>query len=101
VSPNSFYTYLKTIAIGFKGLQIEKFAREILGRLQGLQGDFQDFQEDYELIGRHISHAASKHTEAETKLTRLSGRLELLTGETPIEKLPEGDTETHDEASSQ
>jgi len=107
VSPNSFYTYLKTIAIGFKGLQIEKFAQEILGRLQGLQGDLQDFQEDYELIGRHISHAASKHTEAETKLTRLSGRLELLgrleilTGETPIEKLPEGDTETHDEASSQ
>jgi len=96
VSPNSFYTYLTTIAIGFQGLQIEKFAQEILGRLQGLQGDLQDFQQDYELIGRHISHAASKHTEAETKLTRLSGRLGLLTGETPLEKLPEKDNETGD-----
>jgi DNA recombination protein RmuC len=99
VSPNSFYTYLKTIAIGFKGLQIEKFAQEMHGRLQGLQNDLQDFQEDYELIGRHISHAASKHTEAGNKLTKLSGRLELIAGETPIEKLAEGSTETHDEGS--
>ena len=69
--------------------------------MERLKGELQGFQEDYELIGRHIYNAAKKHTEAETKLTRLSGRLELLTGETPIEKLPEGDTETHDEASSQ
>jgi len=96
VSPNSFYTYLKTIAIGFKGLQITKFAQEILGRLQGLQSDFEDFQDDYEVVGGHIRHAANKYDEASRKLARFGDKLQL-TGETPVEKLPEGDTGTHDE----
>jgi len=99
VSPNSFYTYLKTIVLGLKGVQIEKFARDILGRLGRLQGDLANFQKDYATLGTHIRNAAQKHTEAETKLTRLSGRLELIAGETPIEKLAEGSTETHDEGS--
>lgn len=94
VSPNSFYAYLQAIVLGLKGLQVEKSARAILGHLERLQGELQDFQDDYELIGRHISHAATKHTEARSKLTRLGGRLELFTGETPIEKLPEGKSET-------
>ena len=91
VSPNSFYAYLQTIVLGLRGLQIEKSAQEILGRLERLQGDLNDFQEDYELIGRHIYNAAKKHTEAGIKLTRLSGRIELLTGDSPVERLPEGD----------
>jgi len=97
VSPNTFYAYLQAIVLGLKGLQVEKFAREILGHLERLKGELQSFQQDYDLIGRHISHAATRHTEARGKLTRLSGRLELLSGETPIEKLPEGSTETRDE----
>jgi DNA recombination protein RmuC len=88
VSPNSFYAYLQAIVLGLKGLQVEKSARDILGRLERLQGGLEDFQRDYELIGRHLSHAAAKHTEAGTKLTSLSGRLELLTGNHPADKLP-------------
>lgn len=95
VSPNSFYAYLQAIVLGLKGLQVEKSAREILGRLERLRVDLQDFQGDYDLVGRHISNAAKKHTEAEIKLNRLGGRLELLTGEAPAEKLPEGDAEAH------
>jgi len=97
VSPNTFYAYLQAIVLGLNGLQVEKFAREIVGQLERLKGELQDFQEDYELIGRHISNAAKKHTEAETKLTRLSGRLELLKGETRVEELPQGDTQTGNE----
>jgi len=96
VSPNSFYTYLKTIAMGFKGLQITKFAQEMLGRLQGLQSDFDDFQYDYEVMGGHLRHAANKYDEAGRKLARFGDKLQL-TGETPVEKLPEGDTGTHGE----
>ena len=92
VSPNSLYAYLQAIVLGLKGLQVEKSARELLGRLERLQGDLHEFQADYELIGRHISHAANKHTEAGNKLTNISGRVELLTGEAP-EKLAEGSSE--------
>lgn len=89
VSPNSFYAYLQAIVLGLKGLQVEKSARDILGRLESLQVGFQNFQEDYEVIGRHISRAAVKHTEAAGKLNTLGGRLELLTSDRLVDELPE------------
>jgi len=96
VSPNSFYAYLQVIILGLKGLHIESAAREILGHLGRLQGELMDFQEDYETLGGHIRHAAVKYDDAARKLTRLGDKLQVI-GEAPIEKLPEGDTETHDE----
>jgi len=97
VSPNSFYAYLQVIILGLKGLHIESAASEILGNLGRLQGDLTDFQEDYATLGTHIGHAAQKYDQATRKLTRLGDKLQLV-GETPIEKLPEGDTGTRDES---
>jgi len=94
VSPNTLYVYLQAIVLGLRGLALEENARDILGRLQRLQSNLKDFQEDYELIGRHISNAAKKHAEAGGKLTRLSDRLELLSGDTPPERLTESSGET-------
>ena len=96
VSPNSFYAYLQVIILGLKGLHIESTAREILGHLARLRGDFEDFQDDYVTLGGHIRHATGKYDDAARKLTRLGDKLQLV-GETPIEKLPEGSTETRDE----
>jgi DNA recombination protein RmuC len=97
VSPNSFYAYLQVIILGLKGLHIEQSAHEILGHLGRLQGDLMDFQEDYATLGGHIRHAAGKYDDAARKLTRLSDKLQVI-GETPIEKLPEGDTGTPQES---
>ena len=97
VSPNSFYAYLQAIVLGLKGLQVEKSAREILGRLEGLKAGLQDFQKDYTILGGHIRDAATKHARAEERLAKLSGGLEQLTGDATIEKLPEGDVETHEQ----
>ena len=96
VSPNSFYAYLQVIVQGLKGLHFEKEAGEILGYVKRLQGDFGDFQHDYGVVGEHIRHAANKYDEASRKLARFGDKLQL-TGETPVEKLPEGDSGTHDE----
>lgn len=96
VSPNSFNAYLQAIVLGLKGLRIEKTTREIIGRLERLQGDFNAFQHDYDTLGGHIYKAMRKYEEASAKLTRLGDRLQLA-GEIPVEKLPEGSTEAHDE----
>lgn len=96
VSPNSFYAYLQVIVQGLKGLHFEKAAGEILAYVTRLQGDLGDFQEDYEIMGGHIRHAASKYDEAGRKLARFGDKLELAS-RTPVEKLPEKGTETGEE----
>ena len=90
VSPNSFYAYLQVIVQGLKGLHFEKAAGEILAYVKRLQGDLDDFQQDYEVMGGHIHHAAKRYDEASIKLARFGDRLQSA-GETPAEKLPEGD----------
>ncbi len=96
VSPNSFNAYLQAIVLGLKGLRIERTTREIIGRLERLQGDFNAFQSDYETLGGHIHRAVTKYEEASAKLTRLGDKLQLAS-ETPVEKLPEGSTESRNE----
>lgn len=93
VSPNSFYAYLQVIVQGLKGLHFEKAAGEILAYVKRLQSDFDDFQQDYEVVGGHIHHAANRYDEASRKLARFGDKLQRAS-ETPVEKLPEGDVET-------
>ena len=96
VSPNSFYAYLQVIILGLKGLHIENAAGDILRHLQRLQGDLDDFQNDYDTLGGHINHAASKYDDAGRKLARLEDKLRIAS-ETPVDQLPEG-KETADDA---
>jgi DNA recombination protein RmuC len=76
VSPNSFYAYLQVIVLGLKGLQIEKEAQKIQALLSGLKKDIGGFQEDFQLVGRHISNAMNKFEEARRRLDKFTFRLE-------------------------
>ena len=96
VSPNSFCAYLQVIVQGLKGLRFEKAAGEILAYVGRLQNDLDDFQQDYEVVGGHIHHAANRYDEASRKLARFGDKLQLA-GETPVEKLPEGDVERREQ----
>jgi len=88
VSPNSFYAYLQVIVLGLKGLRFETAAHEIMGYIGRLQGDLKDFEQDYEVIGGHIRHAASKYDTASRKLDRFEDKLRLA-AESPADELPE------------
>lgn len=88
VSPNSFYAYLQVILLGLKGLQFEEGAQEIIRSLNQLQGDFDRFKTDFDLVGTHLSHATGKFTDAEKRLDRFSDKL-VAAGEVSGEKLPE------------
>jgi DNA recombination protein RmuC len=80
VSPNSFYAYLQTILLGLKGLHIEEQAQEILKNLARLSGDFKKFQEEFELVGRHLTNAKGKYDDADKRLDKFSDRLQALSG---------------------
>ncbi|MBN1880824.1 MAG: DNA recombination protein RmuC [Deltaproteobacteria bacterium] len=76
VSPNSFYAYLQAIALGLKGMRIEEHAREMLGHLDRLKGDFTKFREDFEVLGTHLKNARNKYDDAGSKLGRFEDRLD-------------------------
>jgi len=91
VSPNSIFAYLQVIVLGLKGLQIEKSAQYIFQSLARLQGDLSRFKNDFQILGTHLVNAKSKFDEAEKRLDRFSGKLELVSEDRP-EKLPEKTT---------
>lgn len=96
VSPNTFFAYLQAIVLGLRGLQVEKYAQDMLGNLQRIEGEFKKFEQDYDTLGSHIRHAATKYDEAGRKLDRFGYELRQV-GEAPAEKLIEGKEEAGDE----
>lgn len=83
VSPNSFYAYLKTVMYGLQGMRIEKRAKEMFVELERLGRDFGKFEEDFEVLGKHIGNTHKKYEETEKRLLRLGEQFERtrLTGE--------------------
>jgi DNA recombination protein RmuC len=80
VSPNSFYAYLQTILLGLKGLHVEEQAQEILKSLARLSVDFRKFQEDFELVGKHLTNTKARYDEADKRLHKFNDKLQSLSG---------------------
>ena len=78
VSPNSLYPYLMTLALGLRGLQIEKQAHEILNELARISGDLERFTRDFRTAGDHIANAGKKFAEAEKKLDKIESKLAVI-----------------------
>lgn len=85
VSPNTFYAYLQAILYGLRGINIQRNIQKIFAELGTLQVDFKKFQEDFDLIGSHLSNAAKKYNEARVKLGTLTDRLITTTQSKQIE----------------
>ncbi len=76
VSPNTFYAQLHVLALGFKGIEVEKNAKEIVQNLKRLQGDLQRFADEFETVGKHLTNAKNKYDEAARKLDTFEEKLE-------------------------
>jgi DNA recombination protein RmuC len=76
VSPATLYAQLQVIALGLRGLQIEKHAEEVMAYCAQLQRDFARFKEDFDVVGKHLGNAHTKYGEAERRLDRFEGKLE-------------------------
>ncbi len=83
VSPNSFYAYLQTVLLGLKGMHIEERAQEILSTLARLSGDFRKFQEEFELVGKHLTNTKSRYDEADKRLAKFGDKLQSLQDASP------------------
>ncbi len=93
VSPNSFYAYLQTIAIGFKGMKIEERAHEIMKDLSSLGKEFDEFGKNFRLVGKHLSDTRGAFEKSDKQLQKLGDKMSSLTigeaGEIPDLRLVE------------
>lgn len=95
VSPNSFYAYLMTVALGLRGLQIEARAQEILQELSRLQTEFDKLADTIRLAGRHLTNAFNQFQEADKLTQRFGDRLaQAASGDLPGEPLPPGERQS-------
>jgi DNA recombination protein RmuC len=88
VSPSTLHAYLLVILLGFKGLQIEEHAREVMAYCAQLGKDFGRFREDFELVGTHLGRAQTKFTDAEKRLGRFETKLERAAESELLEEAP-------------
>jgi DNA recombination protein RmuC len=95
VSPNSFYAYLQVIVLGLKGLEIEENAREIQTHLVSLAKDLKGFQDDFQVVGRHMTNAMNKFEEARRRLDKFTFKFEQVESQ-PSLPLLEKETEPKD-----
>jgi DNA recombination protein RmuC len=86
-SPNSFYAYIQAIAVGLKGMQIEKNAKQIRDQLAQLENSLSKFDDHFETLGTHLKNAANKYNDSHEALGRFRDRLQ------GIAKIEDGERE--------
>ncbi|MGA3286815.1 MAG: DNA recombination protein RmuC [Bacteroidota bacterium] len=72
VSPNSFYAHLRVIALGLKGLQIERSAKEIFQNLELLATELRKFNDVFETLGMQLNNAKNNYDKADKQLAGLT-----------------------------
>ena len=89
VSPSLLYVYLATVAIGLRGMELEKSAHEVLGRLAELEKHWEKFAGPFEVLGTHLRNSQTKYEETARAMDRFGERLTTLAEREPQEEIPE------------
>ena len=84
VSPNSFYAHLRVIALGFKGLQIEKSAKEILQSMERFASELRKFSDTFDTLGKQLNNAKNNYDNADKQLATMTEKFKT------IQSIPDG-----------
>src|SRR5215208_2323176 len=88
VSPSTLHAYLLVLVLGFKGMQIEEHAREVMTYVAQLGRDFARFREDFDVVGKHLGNAQSRYADADKRLEKFELRLERAAESETQQELP-------------
>jgi DNA recombination protein RmuC len=75
VSPLHFYTYLSTVSIGMKGMEIEKRANEIVAEINDLKRGVSKIEDPFGKLGGHLDNAKKQYEETSRQISRFVEKL--------------------------
>lgn len=75
VSPLSLYSYLSTVLIGLKGIELEKNAKQILSSISNLKINFENFILEFDKLGTHLTNAKNKYDISREQILNISEKL--------------------------
>jgi DNA recombination protein RmuC len=75
VSPSTFYAYLRAILMSFEGQKIATEAKQILQALRAIQTDATKFNDNLNLLSRHLTNAYNTMSSVTNSFTQLSQKL--------------------------
>lgn len=85
-SPNTLTYFLKVLLVAYQQHELEKHAGKILKSLAGIKIDAQKFNEDLDVLGRHISNSYKSMDGVKNRFTRLFGKIEKIQAIEPKEE---------------
>jgi DNA anti-recombination protein RmuC len=74
------------IALGFKGLQIEKSAKEILQSMERFGSELRKFTDIFETLGSQLNNAKNNYDKADKQLSTMTEKFRT------IQSIPDGGT---------
>jgi len=75
-SPNTLTYFLKVLLVAYQQHELEKHAGKILKALAGIKVEAAKFNEDLDVLGRHISNSYKSMDGVKTRFTKLFGKIE-------------------------
>ena len=79
VSPNNFFAYLMTVAMGLRGMQLEERTKEVLAKLSQMNSQLGSVISDFQTLGSHLTNAAGKYRDTNEGLNKFDSNLRRLT----------------------
>ncbi|HEU67655.1 MAG TPA: DNA recombination protein RmuC [Candidatus Acetothermia bacterium] len=77
-SPNSFYSYLRSVAMGLRGLALARNVQEMFGELRAVEDLLEEMEREVGTLGSHLRNARGKHEEIERLVGDVQRRLSRL-----------------------
>lgn len=76
VSPTTFYTYLRTILLSLEGQKIAGKTSEVFNLLRAVQKDYEKLNENFTLLGKHLTNAYSTMNTTSQTMNQIGNKLE-------------------------
>ena len=89
VSPNTFYLAASAILQWFRNVEVSSQTKEIIKRLERLRTDGEKLDEEFRVLGKHISNASGAYGSTEKRLGLMVERVKNIVeiGEDELERI--------------